>query len=45
MALADALAEYPRVFAPFFRATVAAGEQSGRLAEVLERLADHVERS
>ncbi|NCF11405.1 MAG: type II secretion system protein GspF [Gammaproteobacteria bacterium] len=40
-----ALAEYPRVFAPFFRATVAAGEQSGRLAEVLERLADHVERS
>ncbi len=45
MALADALAEYPRVFAPFFRATVAAGEQSGRLAEVLERLADHVERN
>jgi general secretion pathway protein F len=45
MALSDALAEYPRVFEPFFRATVAAGEQSGRLAEVLERLADHVERN
>ncbi len=45
MALSDALAEYPRVFEPFYRATVAAGEQSGRLAEVLERLADHVERN
>jgi general secretion pathway protein F len=43
-ALADALAAYPRVFPPFFHATVAAGEQSGRLADVLERLADHVER-
>lgn len=43
MALSDALAEYPRVFPPVFRATVAAGESSGRLAEVLERLADHVE--
>ena len=44
VALSDALQDYPRVFAPFYRATVAAGEQSGRLAEVLERLADHVER-
>lgn len=43
-ALSDALAAYPRVFPPFFHATVAAGEQSGRLADVLERLADHVER-
>ncbi len=43
-ALSDALAEHPRVFPPFFRATIAAGEQSGRLADVLERLADHVER-
>jgi len=45
MALSTALATYPRVFEPFFRATVAAGEQSGRLADVLERLADHVENS
>jgi len=45
MALSDALADHPRVFPPFFRATIAAGEQSGRLADVLERLADHVESS
>jgi general secretion pathway protein F len=45
MSLSAALEEYPRVFPPFYRATVAAGEQSGRLADVLERLADHVEGS
>jgi general secretion pathway protein F len=45
MSLSVALEEYPRVFPPFFRATIAAGESSGRLADVLERLADHVEGS
>lgn len=43
--LAAALAEYPRVFDEMYRATVAAGEQSGRLDVVLERLADYAEGS
>lgn len=41
--LADSLAGFPRVFPPLIQATVAAGEQSGRLDEVLERLADFME--
>ncbi|MEM7376855.1 MAG: type II secretion system inner membrane protein GspF [Pseudomonadota bacterium] len=41
--LADSLAQYPRVFPEMFRATVAAGEQSGHLDGVLERLADYTE--
>jgi len=41
--LADAVAAYPRSFSEIFRATVAAGEQSGNLDTVLSRLADHVE--
>lgn len=41
--LADALARFPRVFPPLYIATVAAGEQSGHLDVVLERLADYVE--
>ncbi len=41
--LAQALNEYPRVFPTLYRATVAAGEQTGRLDEVLEKLADHTE--
>ncbi len=43
--LAQALENFPRIFRKDFIATVAAGEQSGDLAIVLERLADHVERS
>ncbi len=42
-ALADALAEFPRVFSGMYRATVAAGEQSGHLDLVLERLAEYAE--
>ncbi|HHM04736.1 MAG TPA: type II secretion system protein GspF [Gammaproteobacteria bacterium] len=41
--LADALAEFPHVFPDLFRATVSAGEQSGFLDAVLERLADYTE--
>jgi general secretion pathway protein F len=41
--LAAALGGFPRVFPELYRATVAAGEQSGRLDTVLERLADYTE--
>jgi general secretion pathway protein F len=41
--LAVALDDYPRVFSELYRATVAAGEQSGYLHIVLERLADYTE--
>jgi len=43
--LAQAMEAFPKVFKKDYLATVAAGEQSGDLAIVLERLADHVERS
>lgn len=41
--LAAAFAEFPEIFPDIYRATVAAGEQSGRLDMVLERLADYTE--
>jgi general secretion pathway protein F len=41
--LATGLADFPRVFPEIYRATVAAGEQSGHLDNVLERLADYTE--
>jgi general secretion pathway protein F len=41
--LAYGLAEFPRAFPELYRATVAAGEQSGHLDAVLERLADYTE--
>src|SRR5690606_27097309 len=41
--LADGLADFPAVFPELYRATVAAGEQSGHLDTVLERLADYPE--
>lgn len=41
--LAGALADHPAAFPEFYRASVAAGEQSGRLSEVLIHLADFVE--
>jgi general secretion pathway protein F len=41
--LAMGLAAFPHVFPEIFRATVAAGEQSGHLDGVLERLADFAE--
>jgi general secretion pathway protein F len=42
-ALADGLSDFPAVFPEIYRATVAAGEQSGHLDTVLERLADYTE--
>jgi len=42
-ALATGLADYPKVFPELYRATVDAGEQSGHLDTVLERLADYTE--
>lgn len=41
--LAEGLAGFPRVFSEMYRATVAAGEQTGHLELVLERLADYTE--
>ena len=41
--LADGFSDFPRVFPEIYRATVAAGEQSGHLDTVLERLADYTE--
>ncbi len=41
--LADGLAEFPQAFPELYRATIVAGEQSGHLDLVLERLADYTE--
>ena len=40
---AQALGEHPREFPPVYRSVVAAGEQSGHLGAVLNRLADDLE--
>ena len=40
---ASALSDYPKVFPEIYRATIDAGEQSGHLDAVLERLADYTE--
>jgi general secretion pathway protein F len=41
--LATGLGEYPKAFSDLYRATVDAGEKSGHLDTVLERLADYTE--
>jgi general secretion pathway protein F len=41
--LAEGLGAFPTVFPEIYRATVSAGEQSGHLDEVLERMADFSE--
>jgi len=41
--LADALGTRPRDFPEIYRALVAAGEESGDLAQVMEKLADYIE--
>lgn len=41
--LADGLGRFPAAFPELYRATVAAGEHTGRLDVVLERLADYTE--
>ncbi len=43
--LSDALARAPKSFPPYYRAVVAAGLAAGRLGDVLERLAEHLEKS
>lgn len=43
--LADALAQHPRYFDPLFVAMVSAGESSGALEVVFERLSGHLEES
>lgn len=43
--LADSLKDFPHVFNQLYRSMVAAGEKSGNLGEVLERLADYTESS
>jgi len=41
--LADGLRDFPQAFPEIYRATVSAGEQSGKLDAVLERLSDYTE--
>lgn len=41
--LCDAMAAHPRDFPPIYCALVEAGEQSGELPEIMERLATHIE--
>jgi len=41
--LASGFGDFPQVFPEIYRATVSAGEQSGHLDHVLERLADYTE--
>jgi len=41
--MADGLSEFPQAFPELYRATVAAGEHSGHLDIVLDRLADYTE--
>ncbi len=45
VSLADALRQHPQAFPEYYAATVAAGEQSGQLESVLERLADYAEQA
>ncbi len=43
--LADAMLSAPKAFPPLYRSVVAAGEASGKLGEVMERLADYLEKT
>jgi len=40
----DALSKFPKIFNPFFVNMVKSGESAGKLSEVLDYLADHLER-
>jgi general secretion pathway protein F len=42
-ALASALGQFPKAFPELYRATVAAGERSGHLGQVLEQLANYTQ--
>src|SRR5690606_41359698 len=41
--LASSLGDFPRAFSEMYRATVAAGESSGHLEQVLDQLAEYLE--
>jgi general secretion pathway protein F len=41
--LSQAFSQYPNAFPPLYRATIEAGESSGKLDTILEQLADHLE--
>ncbi len=41
--LSQAMSRFPRVFPSFYRILVRAGEESGRLSTVMQRLADYLE--
>lgn len=43
MRFSQALSERPRDFPPIYRALISAGEDSGDLARIMERLADYIE--
>lgn len=43
--VSEALNGAPKAFPPFYRAVISAGQSSGRLDEVMERLANHLEKS
>lgn len=43
--LADSIEKYPQYFHPIYRALVRAGEASGKLDEVLNRLSENLEKS
>ncbi len=43
--LSEALSQSSKAFPPYYRAVVSAGQSSGRLGDVLERLALHLEKS
>ncbi len=43
-ALSDSLAKYPKIFSRLYIAIVRSGEKSGKLDEVLERLADQLQK-
>lgn len=44
MPFSKAISKYPKVFSPFYVAMVKSGEVSGKLADVLDYLADHLEK-
>lgn len=41
--LAQAFGTFPKIFSPLYKATVAAGEQTGHLDKVMDRLAEYTE--
>lgn len=42
--LSDSMGDHPQAFPPMYRASVAAGEQAGKLDRVILRLAEHTEK-